>query len=134
MGSQWNENFASGINEIDKQHRTIFDIINLLHESLKAGRNQEELLNILKGLVEYIKSHCDAEEELMKKYQYPGEKKHSDDHTHYNLKIAGWYRRAGLGTLIISQGIVSDIAEWNLRHTVLMDKEMGTYLKQQGCR
>jgi len=134
MTPKWNDNFASGIAEIDREHITIFDIINLFSKELNANRSQEELLKIFRGCVDYIRQHCEKEEELMKKYNYPGEKAHSDDHLHFNLKLSSWHRQADLGKLIISHGIVSDIAEWNLRHTVLMDKEMGTYLRRQGVR
>lgn len=134
MTPKWNDNFASGIAEIDKQHRTIFDIINLFQEELKVGRSQEELTKILKGCADYIKNHCQKEEQLMKKFSYPGETHHADDHLHFNLKLSNWYRQADLGNLVISQEIAADLANWNIQHTVLMDKEMGTYLRKQGVR
>lgn len=134
MTPKWNDNFASGIDEIDKQHITIFDIINLFDEALNANKSQEELLKIFKGCADYIRQHCEKEETLMKKYNYPGEKAHSDDHLHFNLKLSNCYRQADLGKISITQSIVSNMANWNLQHTVLMDKEMGTYLRQQGVR
>ena len=79
----WNKSFSVNNIEIDNQHKKLFELINKLHSSLKAGQGNTVLKPVLMELVEYVKVHFAHEEKLMKEKQYPDYDKHKQKHEEY---------------------------------------------------
>ncbi|MEG3619072.1 ATP-binding protein [Magnetovibrio sp. PR-2] len=73
----WGEHLYTGIDELDNDHQRIVLIYNrVIHNNLPLS----ELDEALHGLVEYMKSHFQREETVMKICEYPGYDKHKAEH------------------------------------------------------
>src|SRR6185369_9913316 len=57
MSMEWNNNLATGIADIDNQHREIFSRVAKLTDACSDGRGKEEVLRLLLFLQDYIKEH-----------------------------------------------------------------------------
>ncbi len=68
--ADWNESFETGIEEIDAQHKHLFEVINRLAACFKAGRAETGARESLDFLNEYTKEHFYAEEEFMRVLGY----------------------------------------------------------------
>ncbi|MBN2797161.1 MAG: hemerythrin family protein [Clostridia bacterium] len=76
----WDEKFSVGVEKIDDQHQTFFELINKL-ESLTHETNFEERLPILLNeIVEYAALHFKTEEKMMEAVQYPDLEQHKIFH------------------------------------------------------
>ena len=69
---EWNKRLATGIDEIDDQHKELFSRINLLMEACNVGKGREEVAHLLQFLSTYIRVHFDSEEQIQIESGYPG--------------------------------------------------------------
>ena len=90
---QWTQELETGISEIDEQHKRIIGYINKVNDAAKSG-NQEELEEVLEGLLEFTITHFELEEELMEKAGYPFLKAHAMMHETLMKRLADLRMRA----------------------------------------
>ena len=72
---QWTEKYATGVDEIDDQHKEIFNQLNRLHDAITSGLGKEVIEDILAFSQDYAAKHFAFEEACMEKYQCPVAKK-----------------------------------------------------------
>ncbi len=69
----WDEAYSVGVDEIDEQHRALFELGNSLSgDELTQG----EIKKYIMELYRYTRKHFAAEEKLMKESDYPGATAH----------------------------------------------------------
>jgi hemerythrin len=63
----WDENFTTGLELVDAQHRRLVELINRLGDSLIAGtaKDHDALQAVFKQLADYAQYHFSEEEQLM---------------------------------------------------------------------
>ncbi len=85
----WNENFETGITEIDKQHKVIVSIINEMANHLCNHSDIDTLDKIFDKLTEYASYHFESEERIWQQYlpQDSYFKKHQDSHNQFLSSI-----------------------------------------------
>jgi len=76
----WKEEYNTGINIIDEQHRGIISAINTLHHFIQDGRGEDILKSTMIILEQYIDIHFKTEEALMEKSEYSEFKEHLELH------------------------------------------------------
>jgi hemerythrin len=78
----WDEKYAIGIALIDNQHKELFSLTNELFQAC-LGR-EETLKGVFKEtmgrMVEYVRFHFGAEQELLQRINYPGYAEHKKQH------------------------------------------------------
>ena len=87
---KWKDRFKTGIEEIDNQHKRLFDIGSELYKvvSLDDGSDHyDEIIKLLNELSDYTKYHFDYEEKLMEKYNYNDIKNHKEEHQRFIDKL-----------------------------------------------
>ena len=77
---QWNESLATGIEEIDNDHKKLISFYNDFFAACLSSMGQEVVNTTLNNLIEYTKYHFQHEEELMKKENYPGLAEQKSEH------------------------------------------------------
>jgi len=133
MSIEWTSDLATGVDQIDDQHKEIFKRVNRLSEACNAGKGKEEVLKLLLFLEDYVKEHFAAEEKLQVRYGYPGYASHKSQHTRFVADIAR------LGTAFKTEGATLSLVimtnktliSWLLQHIGKTDKELGAYLQEQ---
>lgn len=78
----WIENYLTGIDEIDMQHRELFKVAKNYRDTLSQSKKEavEETAKVLNYLVEYTKFHFDFEEKYLSSINYPKLNDHIDHH------------------------------------------------------
>lgn len=74
------EDFKTGVHQLDKQHKELFDKVNKLYQACVEGRKKEEVSKIIKNLEQLINFHIQTEEKLMEQNNYPKIKSHKSEH------------------------------------------------------
>ena len=83
----WTEEFATGIDSIDEQHRHLVDLVNKFEEASRRGKGSRVMSEILKDLVGYTQEHFAHEEKIMEKCDFPGSKQHMARHRQLLQKV-----------------------------------------------
>lgn len=64
----WNENFNTGLSEIDQQHHRLVDLLNLLASHVAYASDLPAMGEIFDQLADYAVYHFEAEEAIWHRY------------------------------------------------------------------
>jgi hemerythrin-like metal-binding protein len=118
---EWQDFYAVGVADIDDQHKKIFALVNDLSEHAAAAGGAGARRGEWAGLLEYVRSHLEKEESLLKKHGYPRLTVQQEDHKTLLSELEDLVRRGESGHL---QGPASTalLKDWIIRHTLLEDR------------
>ncbi len=129
----WKDNLATGINEIDSQHKELFDRINKLFQACHSGRGTQEVMNVMSFLENYVIEHFSCEEKLQLKSNFPNYTAHKKQHEDFKAEISKLKQQleasADSTTFVIK--INNLIVNWLLNHIKKSDKELSQHLKEK---
>ena len=133
MPIEWTEDLASGVEEIDSQHKLLISKTVELLEACKGGKGRAEADEMLRFMIDYCDSHFSWEENYMKKYNYPYLLSHSREHA------KGKQVFAELKNKVEKEGVNTDtvvslnkkLISWLLTHIRQTDIKMCTYIREK---
>jgi hemerythrin len=112
----WNNRFETGIAIIDTQHRALFEAVNKLADSFKAGTSKAQVKESLDFLVKYTVEHFQTEEQIMKDMGYPKVTSHIAEHLQLVQKAQALQAKLAEGKPVTLE-VSTFLADW-LRHHI----------------
>lgn len=79
----WRDEYSVGVEQFDRQHRHLLEIINKLTARSGESPDLELVSQTLKEMLDYAKEHFTAEEELMQQYAYPEIESQKKQHAYF---------------------------------------------------
>jgi hemerythrin-like metal-binding protein len=128
----WDDDYKTGIAQIDQDHKTLVNLINDLYEAMQDGSGGALLLPIFSALKHYTETHFAAEERYMVEREAPGQKKHFQEHKLMVAKLADLESRHRKGEAAISLQTLTFLRDWLRNHICIIDQTMVSKLKKQG--
>jgi len=138
---QWSDALNVGIPFVDAQHRKLIDILNELHSGIHGAHGPQSpeggasFRKAMHGAVEYVRVHFSAEEELLRKINYPDFAAHKAQHEEFVRHILDSVSRFESGNRYEGLELVkllSFFRNWLLEHIGVLDKNYATYAKKNG--
>lgn len=83
----WQDKFDTGIEDVDRDHRILADLISQLHDAFASGKGETAIGPVLAVLVDYTDYHFKREEALMSQYGYPQLPAHRAEHESLKSKV-----------------------------------------------
>ncbi len=77
---EWKDEFNTGVEDVDGEHRRLIEQINVLNESLAAPTSKNEILDGLGEIYARISAHFALEEKIMLREHYDEYEDHKQDH------------------------------------------------------
>jgi len=111
----WSSRFETGIEIIDAQHKSLFDAVNKLADSFKAGTSKAQVKDSLDFLVKYTLEHFQTEERVMKEMNYPKLTSHIAEHTQLIDKAKGLQVKLAEGKPVTME-VSTFLADWLKHH------------------
>ena len=131
---KWDNSYLLGNEQVDNQHRELFDKVNLLISSCENGSAIEEVKETLEFLVNYAVCHFDAEEALQLEHNYPEYEHHKKLHDDFKVTVIETVKKfeeTGSSSEL-NKDITSVIVKWLITHILNEDKKIGAYLRSIG--
>lgn len=126
---EWGPALHTGNEEIDSQHRRLFDLIKELKTPEEERTDFLSTSEVLKQISEYIDVHFSCEERWMREIGYPDYEAHQKEHASFvdqNLQFLREYHYGGL----LSEGEIARYLErWLVKHISGTDMRIAQYLK-----
>lgn len=117
----WNPAYSIGMDEIDDQHRVLFDIINHLWEHVIHRERGGGVLDTLDELERYTITHFTAEETFMRSHGYSGFDAHKQQHDHFINRVRNERITIEAGGPV-SLDMVNFLKDWLINHILVQDK------------
>jgi len=114
--------------EIDAQHRKLFDILNELHASVTAGAERSALARVFNELIDYTIEHFQTEERYFIDLAYPDAQAHTKEHNDLTTQVVRLQGQFAEGDLVISFELLDFLYEWLMMHTSESDVRFREFL------
>jgi len=126
----WSDEYSVGVNLMDEHHKKLFDIINKLHDAMKAGQAKQVIISIMDELISYTRYHFREEEILMKKAEYYGLHFQKQEHMKFIFQLQALQQEVETKHhhTVIAIKISSVVVNWLLEHILKVDKRYENYL------
>ena len=122
-----------GVDEIDAQHRELFDRIRALLEASRNHRSREEVVRLLEFLGGYVVDHFASEERMMAASSYPRAEGHRSEHQQFikELEVLRHELKSEGPTPLFVIHVGNRVTEWLREHIYRTDRLLGQWLKDQ---
>jgi hemerythrin-like metal-binding protein len=127
----WDKADELGLDEIDRQHRNMVEIINDLWAAWRQKQPCNHLLELLSQLVRYSEEHFLYEQQEMEAAGYEGLDEHRFQHDVLLGEIRRMRRRSSGCESLIDAGFFEYLRRWFTDHTRGLDQNMAEH---QRCR
>lgn len=130
MNMTWSEDLAVGVAKIDQQHRELFRRFDDILEACRQGHGRSRLIELHDFLAEYVETHFEDEEALMRSKGYPQLDEHLAQHAKFRTQMES------LSAILAVQGpSIALLVETNQRvmawlreHIRKTDRALAAYL------
>lgn len=130
---EWNDSYATGVTEIDQQHRILINTLNEANAKLADNDSLEFVEQITQDLLSYALYHFETEEALMQEYGYressSGEaEQHLQQHRSFSGKVVTVRDNLRAGIPIAREDLIAFLNNWLLNHILNTDKKLGAFI------
>jgi hemerythrin len=132
MSLQWDESLVLGFDEIDNQHRSIFEHFEKLSEAAEQGKSKEIIEEMAIFLFDYAQLHFATEDKIMAEYGYPKievQRHEHGDFTQDSNKLKKRIEQEG-ATREVAIEVTGKLLRWIIQHIRKHDMEMVAFIKE----
>ncbi len=126
----WQDDFNTGVDEIDDQHKILLNILNESTSKLLSDNSHSLLLGITQELLAYALYHFETEEALMQQYHYQqldetAMQHHLQEHRGFSQQVVRVREQLLTGQDIDVDELLGFLYQWLLNHILKVDKDLG---------
>jgi len=125
---EWKTSYSVQVEELDRQHLRLVQLINCLHDAMKVGAPRPALERILSDLVTYTRFHFQTEERLMRQYSFPLLGDHIEEHRSLATTVTRFEEDLRAGRVAISIPLMQFLRTWLTGHIVSSDMKYSPYM------
>ena len=129
----WDEKYATGIDLIDIQHKELFLLTNELFRACLTGEKalKSVFTETMGRMVDYVRFHFSAEQELLHRIKYPEYQEHKKQHEKLIRDILEAVKAHHKGEKFVPNQFVRTMRDWILGHIALSDRQYAAYIAEQ---
>jgi len=131
---KWSQQYATGVTELDEQHKMLFKMSEDFREALDAGYGARSFDAMLASLDRYALGHFGREDQCMHRYQCPVAATNSEAHGQFTRALAGFSQRFAQDGFSRSEAhdLVDFIDRWLSTHILGIDSQLKRCVDSQG--
>ena len=128
---RWKEAYCIGVEEIDEQHKSLVDLINMLNLDLntKDANQYKAFQRAARRAVIYVQKHFASEEELMALHGYPELAYQKKRHAEFIRRILDDTSRFDRGDDLAPKSFLKYLSDWLICHIAEEDAKIGVFLQ-----
>jgi len=129
----WDEKYATGIDLIDLQHKELFLLTNELFRACLTGEKKlnSVFTETMGRMVDYVRFHFSAEQELLHRIKYPEYQEHKKQHEKLIRDILEAVKAHQKGEKFVPNQFVRTMRDWILGHIALSDRQYAAFIADQ---
>lgn len=125
---KWRPELVLGVDMMDRHHRGMVELCGAILEKTGSREGTASAVNLFFDLVKLTAMHFEAEEELMRRSDYPGRMDHQDRHHELSLLLQSWEARARHRNLPLNPSFLNHLSQWVENHILGSDKGFSRFL------
>lgn len=112
----WSQDYSLGIEEIDEQHRIVFEQIDALRAGIVCGETRREIAGRIEQLIEYTRVHLVMEESTMRLLAYADYAAHKRLHDAALIEMDVYAQRHHAGETLVAEAFLAYAENWWRQH------------------
>ncbi len=136
----WRNDYTVKVSIFDDHHKALFDAINRLYDAIPEGYDQENAASVVEKnaiqqsfdfLLQYTEYHFKAEEDELKKHEYPHYAEQKKSHDFFKNKIIVAiedFQNSGE----IEIEFLEFLKRWLIDHILVLDRRYSNFLNSKG--
>lgn len=124
----WDDSFSVNIEIIDKQHRKLIDMLNEFYENFQNKTVKEKIVEVVRKMNDYTRTHFKTEEEFLKQNNYPFIDAHKEEHKEFINKVADLEAKLASGQMVITLEVTNFLRQWWRDHILEEDMKYAVRL------
>lgn len=129
---EWSPAYSVGVKKFDDQHKKLVELVNQLHEAMKAGEGNTILGVILQSLISYTSTHFADEEKMMQANGFADLAKHRGIHQDLVKQVLDLQQKYQAGNPVMTMSVLNFLKEWLVKHIQGEDKRYGQFFNTKG--
>ncbi len=127
---KWSDQYATGIEQIDDQHKLIFKMAEDYRAALDEGMGERVYEGMLQNLDLYVRTHFGFEERCMDKYACPVAKGNREAHARFVEVLSGFKQRYAVSGFdrADARDLVDAVDHWLVDHICRIDVRLKPYV------
>ncbi|MCA9396350.1 MAG: hemerythrin family protein [Candidatus Omnitrophica bacterium] len=131
----WNKLYSVNNEVLDDHHKQLFEYLRILEdEEYRELTSREFLDQIVDKLAEYADTHFTAEEQIMRKYEYPFIEQHLEEHKEFRHDVEVFKAEFDKDRPVLVNAMTHYLKNWLIRHILGTDKQYATYFSNKGIQ
>jgi hemerythrin len=125
---EWKTSYSVQVEELDRQHQRLVQLINSLHDAMKIGAPRTALERIVSDLVTYTRFHFKNEERLMRQHGFPLVEEHLKEHESLTTTVMRFEEDLRAGRVALSVPLMQFLKSWLTSHIMSADMKYTPYM------
>jgi hemerythrin len=118
---EWRDEYSTGIEDVDDEHRDLIDIVNRLHALMLATDSKLTVPAFIDGLIKGVSAHFALEERIMDESGYPESARHREDHERLLDELREFKAAFARAEEVDSVELAMRLEPWFSRHLIIHD-------------
>ena len=130
IGIAWNDSYLLGNEQVDRQHKRLFEMVNDLINTSIGQIDEAKLRESLDFLIQYTVRHFHFEEELQLQYDYPEYESHKKIHEDFKVTVCGFVAtldKNGPSPEYCNE-LNTTVVRWLVNHVQREDRKIGIFI------
>ncbi len=127
---EWNENFLTGLSDIDNQHKKIFKYLKSIYEYNKINPESQEILQKIHSFLAFMEQHFEFEEALIDKYHLKNGDEHKKEHAFFKERIKEIFGVYGTSPYALIFELCKFVKDFYSSHIIFYDKTLVKEIKK----
>lgn len=132
-GIAWSDSYKLGEENVDAQHRKLFDLLSDLVGSCERKTQVDKVHEALSFLVNYTVKHFNDEEDLQLKWGFPEYERHKQLHEDFKVVVSDLvkkFKESGSSDEL-SSALNKTVVTWLIKHIQGEDKKIGKFIMEK---
>ncbi len=129
---EWTPAYSVKVKKFDEQHKKLVEMINQLHDAMRAGQGNAMLGVVLQQLISYTATHFAEEEKMMQTHGFPGLAAHKLEHQKLVTHVLDLQKQFQAGSAMLTLTVMNFLKDWLVSHIKGVDQKYGEFLNTKG--
>ena len=129
----WDPKYSVGITLLDDQHKELVKLANQLYTACMSRDDSVNTVfkDTMRKMVEYVRFHFSAENELLERIGYPDREEHKRQHDSLIKDILAAVKSFEEGNKFVPNSFVRTLKEWVFGHIAITDRLYAIFIQEQ---
>ncbi|MDH4183211.1 MAG: bacteriohemerythrin [Nitrospinota bacterium] len=128
--AEWDDSYSVGVKKLDEQHKILFTLINEMNNLVMRKASTITYTEVMEEILEYTTYHFHAEEEFMRKINYPHLEEHKLEHESLRALMKKYYAKCVNEDFACANQVLEELINWLHTHLGRSDTKYALFFKE----